>query len=149
MPVPHRVTRRSVLKSFSAGAAGLTAGVFTGAAARPSLAANDKLQIACIGVANRADENLAGVQGERIVALCDIDETYLDRLTASRFPDVRRYEDYREMLDKEAGKIDAVVVSTADHHHVPAAIRAIRRKLHVYCEKPLAHTVAEARLVTE
>ena len=164
---PIRVPRRSVLKSVSAGAAGLGAGFFSGTAARPSLAANEKLQIACVGVANRADANVGGVQGERIVALCDIDETYLDRLTvprtvkekqgdtevektiAPRFPDVRRYVDYREMLDKETGKIDAVVVSTADHHHVPAAIRAIRKKLHVYCEKPLAHTVAEARLVAE
>ena len=166
-PDATRVTRRTMLRSLSAGAAGLGAGVFTGTAARPSLAANEKLQIACIGVANRAEANLAGVEGERIVALCDIDDTYLDRLTvprtvmeqqgdtevaktiAAQFPDVRRYADYRELLDKEAGKIDAVVISTPDHHHVPAAIRAIRRKLHVYCEKPLAHTIAEARLVTD
>jgi len=161
------MTRRTVLGSLSAGAAGLGAGVFSGTAARPTLAANEKLQIACIGVANRAEANVSGVGGERIVALCDVDDTYLDRLTlprtirerqggaeversiAAQFPDVRRYADYRELLDAEAGKIDAVVISTADHHHVPAAIRAIRRKLHVYCEKPLAHTVAEARLVTE
>ena len=166
-PILVRLPRRTVLRSVSGGVAGLSAGVFTSTAARPSLAANDKLQIACVGIANRADANVSGVMGERIVALCDIDETYLDRLTLprttrekkgdqevetttpARFADVRRYVDYREMLDKEAGKIDAVVVSTADHHHVPAAIRAIRRKLHVYCEKPLAHTVAEARLVAE
>ena len=167
-PDPIRVPRRPVLTSLSAGVAGLGGGdAGEHAAARPSLAATETLQIACIGVANRADDNVDGVAGERIVALCDIDETYLDRLTLAktvmrkegekeiektipaRFPDVRRYVDYRELLDKEQGKIDAVVISTADHHHAPAAIRAIRRKLHVYCEKPLAHTVAEARLLTE
>jgi predicted dehydrogenase len=166
-PLPIRVPRRSVLKSLSAGVAGLAGGVYTSTASRPSQAANDMLQIACIGVANRADDNVNGVAGERIVALCDVDDTYLDRLMLekkvtrkkgdkevektipARFPDARRYVDYREMLEREQGKVDAVVISTADHHHVPAAIRAIRRGMHVYCEKPLAHTVAEARLVTE
>ena len=140
MPSRHssarRVSRRAALQSFSVGAAGLSAGVFTGLAPRPSLAANDKLQIACIGVANRASENVGGVAGQAIVALCDIDDTYLDRLikpqgepgkeTPARFPDARVYNDYRELIEKETGKIDAVVVSTADHHHVPAAIRAVR-----------------------
>ena len=163
MPSRHssarRVSRRAALQSFSVGAAGLSAGVFTGLAPRPSLAANDKLQIACIGVANRAVANVDGVAGQAIVALCDIDDTYLDRLTkpqgepgkqsAPRFPDARVYNDYRELIEKEVGKVDAVVVSTADHHHVPAAIRAVRKGMHVYCEKPLAHTVAEARLLTE
>jgi len=166
-PLPIRVPRRSVLKSLSAGVAGLAGGVYTSTASRPSQAANDALQIACIGVANRADDNVNGVAGERIVALCDVDDTYLDRLMLekkvtrkeggkevektipARFPDARRYVDYREMLEREQGKVDAIVISTADHHHVPAAIRAIRRGMHVYCEKPLAHTVAEARLVTE
>jgi hypothetical protein len=141
-------SRRQVLKSLSAGSAGLVAGVFTGTAARPSLAANDKLQIACIGTANRATENINGVAGQAIVAVCDIDDTYLDA-AKKRFPDARGYVDYRELIEKEAGKVDAVVVSTADHNHAPASIRAIRKKMHVYCEKPLTHTVAEARLVAE
>ena len=155
----RRLSRRMALKSLSLGTAGLSAGVFTGLAPRVSLAANDKLQIACIGVANRASENVGGVAGQAIVALCDIDDTYLDRLikpqgepgkeTPARFPDARVYNDYRELIEKETGKIDAVVVSTADHHHVPAAIRAVRKGMHVYCEKPLSHTVAEARLLTE
>jgi predicted dehydrogenase len=125
--------------------------VFSGLAPRPSLAANDKLQIGCVGVANRASENVSGVSGEAVVALCDIDDTYLDRLAKpqARFPQARTYNDYREMIEQEAGKIDALVVSTADHHHVPAAIRAVAKGMHVYCEKPLAHTVAEARLLTE
>jgi predicted dehydrogenase len=158
MPV-RQLTRRTALKSLSAVTAGLSAGVFTGVAPRVSRAANDKLQIACIGTANRAAANVDGVAGQAIVALCDIDDTYLDRLTKpqgepgkerpARFPDARIYHDYRELIEREAGTVDAVVVSTADHHHVPASIRAVRKGMHVYCEKPLSHTVAEARLLTE
>lgn len=153
------VSRRAALKSLSSATAGLSVGVFTGVAPRVSLAANDKLQIACIGTANRAAANVDGVAGQAIVALCDIDDNYLSRLTkpqgeagkerTARFPDARGYNDYRELIEKEVGKVDAVVVSTADHHHVPASIRAVRKGMHVYCEKPLAHTAAEARLLTE
>jgi predicted dehydrogenase len=67
----------------------------------------------------------------------------------AEFPAARAYRDYREMLDKEANKIDAVVVATADHHHAPATVRALRAGKHVYCEKPLTHTVSEARLVAK
>ena len=73
---------------------------------------------------------------------------YLDR-AAARFPDARKYADYREMIEKEVGKIDAVMVGTPDHHHAPASIRAIRAGLHTYCEKPLTHTVQEARILAE
>jgi hypothetical protein len=83
---------------------------------------------------------------EQIVALCDVDKTYLDR-KLKELPDARPYADYREMLDKEADKIDAVVIGTTDHHHAPATIRAIRAGKHVYCEKPLTHTVEEARII--
>lgn len=148
MSQPRVSNRRQVLKSLSAGGAGLVAGVFTGTSPRTSLAANDKLQIACIGTANRATANIDGVAGQAIVAVCDIDDTYLAN-AKKRFPDARGYVDYRELIEQEAGKVDAVVVSTADHNHAPASIRAIRKKMHVYCEKPLTHTVAEARLIAE
>ncbi|MDO7714446.1 MAG: Gfo/Idh/MocA family oxidoreductase, partial [Pirellulales bacterium] len=149
-----KCSRRAAIGSL---ATGLSAGFFTGVAARPSMAANEKLQIACIGVANRASANLKGVSSQAIVAVCDIDDVYLDRITTARgkgktppiLPKARQYHDYREMIEKEVGRVDAVVVSTADHHHVPASIRAIRKGMHVYCEKPLSHTVAEARLVAQ
>ncbi len=113
-----------------------------------STSPNEKLNIACIGTANRAEADIEGVQGEHIVALCDVDRDYLDRASKD-ITGVRRYADYREMLEAEAGKIDAVVIATADHQHAPAAIRAIRKGLHVYCEKPLTHTVQEARLIAD
>ena len=148
MNTPSGLNRRDFLKTTGVGAAALSAGVYSGIASGETRSANEKLQIACIGTANRAAANIQEVQGEAIVALCDIDKNYLDA-ASKRFPDARTYADYRELLEQEAGKIDAVVIATADHNHAPAAIRAIRKKLHVYCEKPLTHTVAEARLISE
>ena len=141
-------TRREFLKTSGAGFAALSSGVWTGTAAAESTATLQKLNIACIGTANRAAADIAGVRGENIVALCDIDKNYLDR-AAGDFPNAKPYADYREMIDVEADKIDAVVVGTPDHHHAPASIRAIRAGKHVYCEKPLTHTVAESRIIAE
>ncbi|MCA9215204.1 MAG: Gfo/Idh/MocA family oxidoreductase [Planctomycetales bacterium] len=141
-------TRRDFVKSTSAGAALLTAGVWTSTSAANSKAVNEKLNIACVGTANRAGDDINGVVSENIAAICDIDERYLDQ-AKKRFPNARSYFDYREMIDAEGDKIDAVVVGTADHHHAPASIRAIRAGKHCYCEKPLTHTVEEARLVAE
>lgn len=141
-----RINRRRFLKVSGVGAAAVSSGVWTGVAAARAKSPNAKLNIACIGTANRASADIRGVASENIVALCDIDKNYLDR-AAAKFPGARTYADYREMIEKEAGKIDAVVCGTADHHHAPASIRAIRAGMHVYCEKPLTHTVHEARVV--
>lgn len=144
---PSRFDRRDFLKT-SAGAA-LSAGLWrSGFAAEESTSANQKLNIACIGTANRAAADIKGVAGEHIVALCDVDKNYLDRALKD-FPGARSYADCRELIEQEADKIDAVVIATADHTHAPAAIRAIRKGLHVYVEKPLSHTVEEARIITE
>ena len=88
------------------------------------------------------------MKGEDIVALCDVDRNYLNR-AATNFPQARLYADYREMIEAEGDRIDAVVVGTTDHHHAPASIRAIRAGKHCYCEKPLTHTVEEARIIAE
>ena len=149
MPVQTNNSRRDFLKTSAvAGAAALSGGVWSQVVADDSNSPNQKLNIACIGTANRAANDIDGVKGENITVLCDIDSTFLDR-AKSRFPDARTYVDGREMLEAEAKKIDAVVVATADHTHAPFSIRAIRHGLHVYCEKPLTHTVEEARLVAE
>ncbi len=140
--------RRDFLKTTAAGTAAISAGLWTGGAIADSKSANQKLNIACIGTANRAAADIAGVIGENIVALVDVDKNYLDR-KLKEIPKARTYADYREMLESEKGKIDAVVIGTTDHHHAPATIRAIRQGLHVYCEKPLTHTVQEARIIAE
>lgn len=107
--------------------------------------ANSKLNIGVIGVANRGGANLGGVSSENIVALCDIDERHLAQ-AGTRYPEATRYHDFRRMFDRE--KLDGVVVSTADHTHAVASMAALKLGLPVYCEKPLTHTVSEARAVS-
>jgi len=106
--------------------------------------ANNKLNIAGIGVGGRGASDIEAVESENIVALCDVD---LDRAkgTLKKHPGAKVYRDFREMLDKEAKNIDAVVIGAPDHIHAPAAIRAMKMGKHVYCEKPMAHTIFEAR----
>ena len=140
------VGRRSFLQNTAA--VGLSAGVWSQLPAQESNSANSKLKILCVGTANRAAANVSGVEGEDIVGLCDIDKKYLDR-AAEKHKGAKLYRDYREMIANEADKADACVVATADHNHAPASIRAIAAGLHCYCEKPLTHTVAEARIIAE
>ncbi|TWT74080.1 Gfo/Idh/MocA family protein [Allorhodopirellula solitaria] len=145
----QNLSRRRFLQASSAtSAAVLSAGVWSSRGHAESNSANEQLNIACIGTANRALNDINGVTSESIVALCDVDSRFLD-VQAKRFPDAKTYADYREMLDESEGKVDAVVIGITDHHHAPATIRAIEKKMHVYCEKPLTHTVEEARIVTE
>ncbi len=142
------LSRRDFLKVSGAGATVIAGGVWSELAAAKSISANEKLNMGCVGTANRAAADVNGVISENIVALCDVDKNYLNKSKA-KFPDARTYADYREMIDKEGDKIDAVTVGTADHNHAPATIRAIRAGKHVYCEKPLTHTVEESRIVAE
>ena len=100
MPTKPNLDRRDFLKVSGIGAAALGAGVWSSRSAIASDSPNAKLCIACVGTANRAGADIAGVDDEQIVALCDVDDTYLDR-AKKRFPDARTYVDYREMIDKE------------------------------------------------
>ncbi len=145
-PAKSKLRRREFIKAT--GAATLSAGVWSEVAAQPSTSANDKLKILCVGTANRAAADIEGVEGQDIVGLCDVDKNYLDR-AAEKFKGAKTYADYREMIANEADTADAIVVATADHNHAPATIRAINAGLHCYCEKPLTHTVHEARLIAE
>ncbi len=110
---------------------------------------NDKLGIACIAVGGKgsSDTDHAAQQGN-IVALCDIDEQRLQR-KAEQYPHAKKYHDFRKLLEDLAPKLDAVVVSTPDHTHAPAAVMAMRLGKHVYCQKPLTHSVYEARVMRE
>ncbi len=142
----NRLDRRRFIQTSAL--ASIAGGYWTQTRAQGTTSANQKLKILCIGTANRAAEDVAGVQGEDIVGLCDVDQNYLDR-AAAKFKDAKTYVDYREMIASQSDHVDAVVIGTADHHHAPATIRAINAGLHVYCEKPLTHSVGEARLITE
>jgi predicted dehydrogenase len=136
-------TRRQFLRR-SAAVAGVA--LFSLRSARGAESPNEQLNVGIVGVGGRGGSNMGQMREERIVALCDIDDRQLGRVGA-RYPDARRYHDFRKMFDQK--DLDAVVISTTDHTHAPAAVRAMRRGLHVYCEKPLAHTVYEARLMRE
>ncbi len=141
-------TRRAFLSTAGSATAGfLLAGCRT--PSRPAgrrASPNGKLNLGVIGVAGRGGENLRGVAGQNIVALCDVDSQKLDG-AAKQFPAAAKYSDFRRVLDRP--DLDAVVVSTPDHNHAVIAISALESGRHVYCEKPLTHTVSEARRVAE
>lgn len=142
--MPKRMTRRVFMQSAALGAAGFWLAAEGGSARAAS--PNEKLDIGVIGVANRGADNLRGVSSQNVVALCDVDDNYLTA-AARNYPSARTYHDFRKLLEQKG--LDAVVISTPDHTHAPAAILALQAGLHVYCEKPLTHTVYEARVVAE
>jgi predicted dehydrogenase len=109
---------------------------------------NDKLNIAAIGAGGKGLSDIMGCHtlGENIVALCDVDWERAGE-AFYKLPDAKQYKDFRIMLE-EMPEIDAVTISTPDHTHAPAAYMAMNLGKHVYVQKPLTHTVAEARLLT-
>lgn len=121
----------------------------TGALPRPRIAygaearsANEKLNLAVIGVAARGGANLEGVAHENVVVLCDIDSQRLNQ-AAMKFPSARKVVDFREIFDLPG--IDGVVVSTPDHTHAIPVALALKKGIPAYCEKPLTHSLFEAR----
>ena len=110
-------------------------------------APSNKLNIAAIGIGGMGAANLKECEEENIVALCDVDHDYSAEVIA-RYPKAKLYTDYRELFDKEKD-IDAVVIATPDHTHAVITMVAIEQGKHIYCQKPLTHTVYEARMITE
>lgn len=114
-------------------------------------APSDQLNIAALGAGGKAEVNLRNAYNsgsDNIVALCDVD----DRMAANsrkKWPKANYYRDYRELLEKEDKRIDAVIISTPDHMHAVMAMESMKRGKHVYVEKPLTHDIYEARLLTE
>ena len=110
-------------------------------------APSNKLNIAAIGIGGMGASNLKALEGETIVALCDVDRAYAAK-TVALYPQARLYRDYRVMLEKEKG-IDAVVIATPDHTHAVITMAVLQAGKHVFCQKPLTHTIFEARKITE
>ena len=110
-------------------------------------APTDKLNIAGIGIGGRGGGVIREMNSENIVALCDVDWKYAGPQLEA-YPNAKKYKDFRKMFDEMGSQIDAVVVGTADHTHAVIAARALSMGKHVYCEKPLTHTVYETRLLT-
>ena len=140
-----RLNRRTFLHHTAAGAAA-AAVPLAPRALMGKTSPNEKLNIGLVGVAGRARANLKGVAGENIYALCDIDDRNI-AAAKKKYPQARVYNDWRKMMEDKG--IDAVIVSSTDHTHAPSSVMAMRLGKHVYCEKPLAHSVHEARVMGE
>jgi predicted dehydrogenase len=109
---------------------------------------NEKLNIGCIGAGGRASADIAGVSSENLVAFADPDSTRA-AATFQKYSSASKYADFRQLFDKEEKNIDAVTIAIPDHMHSTAAMWAMERGKHVYCEKPLTHSPWEARMLTE
>lgn len=145
----EKITRRDFLRKSAVGLAGLT--IVPNAVLGSShghMAPSDKLNIAGVGVGGRGASVLKGMESENIVALCDVDWKYSENVF-NRYPDAKRFWDYRKMYDELGKSIDAVMVATADHTHALVASDAMTLGKHVYVEKPLTHSVYESRLLTK
>jgi predicted dehydrogenase len=114
---------------------------------RGMLAPSDKLNLAAVGVGGMGKSNLERCETENIVALCDVDQKYAAK-TYEKYPKAKTYIDYRDMFDKQKD-IDAVIVATPDHTHAVVAMTVMERGKHVYVQKPMTHSVYEARMLTE
>jgi predicted dehydrogenase len=147
-----QTTRRDFLKQTSVGAAAAATGAWW-LSTRDVLAKEaspmEQLNIACIGVGGKgnSDTNSMSRFG-KLVALCDVDQKHL-KAQGARHKDAKQYQDYRKMLEELGDDLDIVTVSTPDHTHAPAALRAMRMGINVYVQKPLTWSVEEARTMRE
>jgi len=142
-----RINRRRFLRTSAAGAAGLI--ILKDSRSARAFAANEKLNIAGIGVGGRGGGNIrAAGRDNNVVALCDVDAARAAG-AFKQFRAAKRYQDFRKMFDEMGKDIDAVVVSTPDHTHAVAAVTAMKRGKHVYCEKPLTRTVYESHVMRQ
>lgn len=130
----------------AAAAFGISTGFFsqTSAARTPGL--QEKLKLGFVGVGNFGINNIAALATEEVTAICDVDETFLGEMQ-EQFPKAARFTDWRRMV--EEAKLDGVVISAPDHQHAHVSIRALAAGLHVYCEKPLTHSIREGILVAK
>jgi predicted dehydrogenase len=142
----RKIARRSFIAG-SAAALGFTIVPRYVVAGSEQAPPSEKLNIAGVGVGGMGAADLRILASENIVALCDVHEKYAGK-TFQEYPKAKTYRDYREMLDKQKD-IEAVLIATPDHTHAVITMAAIKAGKHVYCEKPLAYSIYEARKVTE
>ena len=147
LPMSFSTDRRRFLQTTAA--AGLGYWVAGGVEAADSKSPNEQIQVACIGVGGKGQSDVANMSKlGKIIALCDVDAAILAPQTKA-YKTEHNFSDYREMLDKLGDRIDAVTVSIPDHNHAVAAAKAMKMGKHVYCQKPLTHSIWEARRLGE
>jgi predicted dehydrogenase len=141
----RRTSRRNFIKASAAGGVGFW--VAGGVQAAPSKSALETVNFASVGVGGKgtSDSNDAAKHGN-MVAICDIDENNLNK-AASKWPKAKKFFDYRKMLEEMSDSIDAVTVSTPDHSHAPASALALKTGKHCFTQKPMTHTIHEARVL--
>ncbi len=139
-------TRRQFLQTTTATGVGFW--IAGGVQAQESDSPNERIAMASVGIGGKGsgDSADAGEAGN-MVAICDVDEDRLNAVGKTRFPKAKKYTDFRKMLDEMSQSIDAVTVSTPDHTHAPAALMAMRMGKHCFCQKPMTHSIYEARLM--
>ncbi|HXK58756.1 MAG TPA: Gfo/Idh/MocA family oxidoreductase, partial [Acidobacteriota bacterium] len=142
----RQISRRSFL-GYSAAASSFSIVSRHVLGGKGYVAPSDKLNIAGIGIAGMGRVDLGEMETENIVALCDVDWNHAAPIF-ERYPKAKKYRDFRVMLEKQKD-IDAVVVATPDHVHAVASMAAIKAGKHVYCEKPLTHSIKEARMLRD
>jgi len=148
------MTHKSTRRKFIGQTAAVTAGVGFFTSTRPRAFAEDSaLQspaAVCVGIGGKGGRDTSDIAkvGGKIVGLCDIDGARLTK-KGREFKDAQQFNDFREMFDKLGDKFDMVSVSTPDHTHAVAAVRAMKMKKHVYCQKPLTWSIQEARLMRQ
>jgi predicted dehydrogenase len=146
-------SRRGFIKgsAVAAGVAALTS-VSSGPFVLAQQSPGDKLRVAVIGVAGMGGYSLGCALSEKLVALVDVDENNIAKVMRESVKDTAKpkiFHDYRKMLDECHKDLDVVLIATPDHNHAPAAIRAINYGKHVFCQKPLAHNIAECYALAE
>ena len=141
----QRQNRRKFMKVSAAASAGYWAA--GGVSAKASTSAIETINFACVGVGGKgtSDSNDAARHGN-IVAICDIDENNLGK-AAAKWPKAKKFFDYRKMIEEMADSADAVTVSTPDHNHAPASALALKAGLNCFTQKPLTHSIEEARVL--
>lgn len=150
MPQKNSNSRRNFIRQTSLAAAGFFI-VPRHVLGRGFVAPSDKLNIAAIGAGGKGSSDIANAFNKgmnNVVALADVDWNQAKN-TFTRFPDAKKYRDFRVMLDEMGKSIDAVTISTPDHFHAYAAMACMQLGKHVYVQKPLTHNIAEARMLTE
>ncbi len=145
-PQSLKINRRQFLRGASAGAAAFHIVPISGLQAAQRNSPNEKVQFAGIGIGSQGGSDVDAVvgEGQNLVALCDVDDNYAAKKFA-QYPRAKRFKDYRVMFDKMDREIEAVTIGTPDHTHAVIALEAMKRGKHVYCEKPLAHSIHEVR----
>ncbi len=142
------ISRRRFIGTLGTAAAGFTILPNTVIGGLGHIAPSDKLNIAGIGVGGVGGTNINNCSSQNIVALCDVDWDYSSGIF-EKYPNAKKYKDFRKMFDEMGDNIDAVVVATPDHTHAIVAAQAMQMDKHVYVQKPLTHSVYESRVLTE